>query len=174
MRLLPALLIALLSLPWAATGQPDSAIDSLTGSPAPAPAMLPVLVVHDTRAASDFKDGVVARLREALGREGYTVAIADLRSLRRQSAPGYSAVVVLDAVEGAKLQPGVDKFIRSTADNEKQVDSRVLVATVSGENWREKRTDVSAITGASQSISVEGVVGRIMALVKAALSPPAP
>jgi hypothetical protein len=170
MRRLPAFLVGLLSLTWTALGQPDSAVDSSSDRDAPAPR--PILIVHDTRAASDFKDGVVARLREALGREGFTVAIADLRNLKRQSTPAYSAIVVLDAVEGAKLQPGVDKFIRSTADHDKQVDSRVLVTTVSGEDWREKRTDVSAITGASKSLSVEGVVGRIVALVKAALSPP--
>jgi len=154
----PRLLSAALLVASAACAQSDS-------TPGAASPRLTALIVHDTRAHSGFKDGVVKRLRDTLATAGYTVTVTDLRDLKREAAPDYGTIVVLDAIEGAKLQPAVEKYISTAAD--KQVDSRVLVATVSGDDWRDKRTDIEAITGASRSMSVEGVVSRIAALVRA-------
>lgn len=87
-----------------------------------------------------------------------TLQQTSLADLRNESSTAYEAVLVMNAVQSAKLARPVDKFIARAP----QPASNVLIFTVYGQLWSRETASVDATTGSTKDLNIDNTVRTIL------------
>ena len=118
--------------------------------------------------SSEFKDSVVARIREAFDGQPVYVRFIGLEDLKHENAGAYKAVVLINSCIAWGMDPDVEGFLKRSKDQ-----SNIIVLTTSGAgDWLPKMEgrDFDAIACASKSINVDRVASEIITKIRALLS----
>jgi hypothetical protein len=110
--------------------------------------------------ASEFKDAVVARLRQDLAAAPAYVKFIGLDDLEREDAAAYDAVVIMNTCMAWGLDPKVDGFLKRSKDR-----SNIVVLTTSGNGtWMPKAEGrgFDAIASASKKTDVDKIADTIL------------
>lgn len=97
---------------------------------------------------SEFKEAVVYKVAEALGKDGYFVKIINLEKLIGEPTEKYSAIVIVNDCWAHRLNEHVREFLKNVPMYEEY--KIILLTTAMNENWKPTLTGIDAITSASQ------------------------
>jgi hypothetical protein len=117
--------------------------------------------------SSEFKDSVVAAIREALEAEPVYVKFIGLDGLKREDPGAYKAVVLINTCIAWGMDPDVEHFLKRSTDQ-----GHIIVLTTSGDgNWlpEMKGRHFDAIACASKSINVDRVSAQIISKIRTLL-----
>ena len=114
---------------------------------------------------SEFKEAVVSRIVEDLGKDLCYVKVIDLKTLKHEPAQDYDAVVVVNTCKAWRLSGGASRFVKEFPDKERVV----LLTTAGGEDWKPKGVEVDAITSASKEQKADPVADEISRKVRSIL-----
>jgi hypothetical protein len=109
---------------------------------------------------SEFKEQVVAGVVERLQARDVFVRLIPARELGEADAADWDAVLVVYAMQAASEQRQARRFLESTPHRERVVALRTQGGK---EEWPGERSDIDAITSASQRERVQPVVEQVSA-----------
>lgn len=126
-----------------------------------------VLIATET---SVFKDAVVARVAEALGRDGHTVRTIALAQLANEPTDAYQAVVLVNSCHAWRPRRDVRDFLaRAGAETRKRL---VIVTTAGSGECEFKAPGVDVLSSASKRTRIDDVARAILERVRARLVAP--
>ena len=117
--------------------------------------------------ASDFKEGIVAKLHEQLAAAGVAQKTIGVGELSQVDSADYTAVVVINTC----LAWGLDHDVQAFLDRQK-TDTNIIVVTTSGEGtWLPDKggRDFDSISAASKMTTVDGVARDVMVRIQSRL-----
>jgi hypothetical protein len=109
---------------------------------------------------SEFKDGVVDRVTQALKQKGHPSKVVDHKQLAQESVDRYDGIVILNTIWAWHLRGKVAHFLKPLTDDQRR--KVVLVSTADGEDWKTKEKGVHAVTSASKMVKVDEVAAFVI------------
>ncbi len=116
---------------------------------------------------SEFKDALVARLKEALQSDGASIRIVGIEQLDAVNAADYSAVVLI----GTCIAWGLDPDIQAFLDRHAQQEDMIVVTTSGNGKWlpEKKDRDFDAVAAASTMVTVDSVANDVITRIRVRL-----
>lgn len=117
--------------------------------------------------SSEFKDAVVAEVKEAFSSEPVYMKFVGIDQLKKENAEDYSAVVIISTCIAWKLDRHVNRFLNDHDDQ-----SNMIVLTTSGDgDWLPKKDgrNFDAISSASKDDKTSEVAETIVLKVRSLL-----
>ena len=118
--------------------------------------------------SSEFKDAVVAKIRDSfLGIPVY-VKFIGVDDLDKEKAGSYTAVILVSTCIAGGFDRHIEAFLGQTSDQRKTI----ILTTAGDANWKpdKKGRNYDAITTASIKTDVDKVAGEIISKVRALLA----
>jgi len=103
---------------------------------------------------------------------GYTVDVVKLKHFTAQKTGRYDAVLIMNAVKRGAIARKVQQVISEMSEKENtDIQPYLFIATVSGDDWSQKKTTVDATTSASSEIDAEGIAQKLLDRLERMLIP---
>ena len=116
-----------------------------------------------------FKKAVLAKLLEALERDGYAVRVIGWKDLDEAAAVDCDSVVIMSSVWAGS--PG--KAVRTFVEGGTHAGRVILLATAQDPDWECDMEGVDAVTGASSKLDPDKTAEWIMERLRARAAQPA-
>jgi len=115
---------------------------------------------------SYLENAVSAILGDSLSLRGFSIKIISLEFLEKERSGNYRATIVMNAIQSSKEQSVVRAYTRALGADQ----SKILVFTVYGEEWKTGKVVGDAVTGATKTLNpaaiAEKILGRIEAITR--------
>jgi hypothetical protein len=119
---------------------------------------------------TEFKDALVAKIKEGLTKRSLDFAVIDVSDLPAQKTDEYRAVVILNTVFALRPRHGARKFLSDLPKEQK--GKVVMVSTARDPKWQTTEEGIHAITSASVPSRVADVSDFVLQQVDAIVKTP--
>lgn len=137
------------------------------GDTALAPRPRSVLI---TSGGTPLELAVTKYLTESLTAFSTTVTSVSLSDFPKTPIDSFGVVVVMGAIDKTKLRDPVQKYLEGYDRPGQQ--TTVIIATVTGDQWRQKESVVDAVTQASTTMEPRRIAEKLYAKIAALLDLP--
>ena len=110
---------------------------------------------------SEFKQQVIKRVTEKIGKDKYYIKITGLDNLKKEDTSMYSAIVLINVLMAGQLDGRIKNFLNADPDNDK-----VIIFTTTGGGINYKPPAVDSISSASKSELVEQKADELVELIR--------
>lgn len=115
---------------------------------------------------------VAQKVKERFENHGYSVDIIEVKYFDKQKIGRYDAVLVMHAVKRGAITRKVQQVISEMSEKEVSgVQPYIFIATVSGDEWSRKKTQVDATTAASSKENAEKIAQKLITRLEKMLLP---
>jgi hypothetical protein len=112
---------------------------------------------------SYLENAVSAILNDSLSLRGFSIKIIPLESLERQRSGNYRATIVMNAIQSSKEQRVVRAYTRALGADQ----SKILVFTVYGEEWKTGKIVGDAVAQATKKLNPAAIAAKILSRLEA-------
>lgn len=136
-----------------------SLVSAQSHTEVPKPVAKSILILKDS---STLEISVSRIISDSLTKIGYKVKETSLADINKENASAYYLSIVFSAMNpGNEIDPRIQKFITTKSDS-----SKVLLYTVYGNVYGQKRNDVDATTQATQALHPQLIANHILRSLK--------
>ena len=107
---------------------------------------------------SAFKNALVAKVAEELGKKAVYIQVVDVTALPKTKVEGWSALVVINTCESGKMQKDAQNYLTQVKAREKVV----LLTTSGSGTWTPEEFAIDSISSASKKESVQSLAAEIL------------
>jgi hypothetical protein len=120
-------------------------------------------IVLIAKSDSYLENAVSGILTDSLSAKGFSIKIISLETLEKQRSGNYRATIVMNAIQSSKEQRVVRAYTRALGADQ----SKILVFTVYGEEWKTGKVVGDAVTGATKKLNPAFIAEKILKRLEA-------
>jgi hypothetical protein len=140
-----------------------AATDDTTSTPHPRTVLI-------SSGGTDLERAVIKYLSESLNAASVTVTSVALADFPKTPIDSFGVVVVMGAIDKTKLRNPVQQYLERYDRPGQQ--STAIIATITGDQWRQKESVVDAVTQASTTLEPKRIATRLYAKIAVLLKLP--
>jgi menaquinone-dependent protoporphyrinogen IX oxidase len=131
---------------------------------------LPIRRVLIASGGSRLEKVVVKNLTDLLRNKDCDITIIDIDDVQKMNPDSFGATVLLNAVDKSSLKPEIQTFIDSYEKDLAEIGkTTVIVSMISGEQWKNKESEVDAIAQASTAVKPKNIAMKLYKKIAAKL-----
>jgi hypothetical protein len=112
---------------------------------------------------SYLENAVSAILSDSLSLRGFSIKLVSSESLEKERSGIYRAIIVMNAIQSSKLQNIERDFKRALGAQQ----SKILVFTVYGEEWKTGKIIGDAVAQATKKLNPAAIAAKILSRLEA-------
>ncbi len=121
---------------------------------------------------SGLEYNVTEIVKKRFEENGYAVDSIKLKHFTAKNTERYDAILVMHAVKRGTISRKVQQVISEMSEKENSdMQPYLFIATVSGDDWSQKKTTIDATTSASSEINAEKIAQKLLNRLERMLIP---